>query len=520
MTPPSMPRRETSMLAEDEPAFRELAENIHEVFWMTDAERRNVLYVSPAFERVWGRSMDSVYEPGFDWADTISPHDRERARHAFLNELPSGRFDIEYRIERPDGEVRWIHDRGFPVRDDGGDIKRAVGIAEDVTERRYLQHQLILSQKMEGIGRLASGIAHDFNNVLTLILGHSQMMLEQVGEDSPLHGDLKEIQTAAKRAAALTGQLLAFSRQQVLNLVVVDLNVVVSELEQMLRRLIGEDVEVKARTAPDHCPVKADPAQLEQILINLAVNARDAMPRGGILRIETSHETFAEDRVVDGARIAAGKYEVLVVQDNGSGMDEHTKARLFEPFFTTKAKGKGTGLGLATVYGTVKQLEGLVFVESQPQHGTTFKIYFPRTDAPLQPRTAEEHEVSSKSGNEVILVVEDDESVRRFAITVLARYGYHLLEAATPDRAISVSEEFEGRIDLVLTDIVMPGINGDELARLVKAQRPEVKLLYISGYTELARTLGSEVQARLLPKPFSPDTLLHRVRRALDSGVG
>ena len=520
MTPPSTPRRETSVLAEDEPAFRELAENIHEVFWMTDAERRNVLYVSPAFERVWGRSMDSVYEPGFDWADTISPHDRERARNAFLNEVASGRFDIEYRIERPDGAVRWIHDRGFPVRGDAGDIKRVVGIAEDVTERRDLQHQLILSQKMEGIGRLASGIAHDFNNVLTLILGHNQMMLEQVGEDSPLHGDLKEIQTAAKRAAALTRQLLAFSRKQVLNLVVVDLNVVVSELEQMLRRLIGEDVEVKACTAPDHCPVKADPAQLEQILINLAVNARDAMPHGGILRIETSHKTFAEDRVVDGARIAAGKYAVLVVQDNGSGMDEHTKARLFEPFFTTKAKGEGTGLGLATVYGTVKQLEGLVFVESQPQHGTTFKIYFPRTDAPLQPRAAEEREVSSKSGNEVILVVEDDESVRRFASTVLARYGYHLLEAATPDRAISVSEEFEGRIDLVLTDIVMPGINGDELARLVKAQRPDVKLLYMSGYTELARTLSSAVQARLLPKPFSPDALLHRVRRVLDSGVG
>ena len=305
-----------------------------------------------------------------------------------------------------------------------------------------------------------------------------------------------------------------------LNLVVVDLNAVVSELEQMLRRLIGEDAEVKARTAPDHCPVKADPAQLEQILINLAVNARDAMPHGGILRIETSHETFAEDRLVDGARIAAGKYEVLVVQDNGSGMDEHTKARLFEPFFTTKAKGDGTGLGLATVYGTVKQLEGLVFVESQPQHGTTFKIYFPRTDTPLQPRAAEEREVSSKSGNEVILVVEDDESVRRFASTVLARYGYHLLEAATPDRAISVSEEFEGRIDLVLTDIVMPRINGDELARLVKAQRPEVKLLYMSGYTELAKTLSSEVQASLLPKPFSPDTLLHSVRRVLDSGVG
>ena len=201
-------------------------------------------------------------------------------------------------------------------------------------------------------------------------------------------------------------------------------------------------------------------------------------------------------------------------------LDNSAGSRLFEPFFTTKAKGEGTGLGLATVYGTVKQLEGLVLVESQPQRGTTFKIYFPRTDAPLQPRVAEEREVSSKNGNEVILVVEDDDSVRRFASTVLARYGYHLLEAATPDRAISVSEEFEGRIDLVLTDLVMPGMNGTELARLMKAQRPEVKLLYMSGYTEFARTLGSEVQASLLPKPFGPDTLLHRVRRILDSGVG
>ena len=398
-------------------------------------------------------------------------------------------------------------------------------VLHDVTSRkqaekklRDVEQQLTHSQRLEGIGRLAGGIAHDFNNVLTAILGYSQMLLDQIGEDELLGDDLREIQTAGKRAAALTGQLLAFSRKQVLNLMVVDLNPVVREVEQMLQRLIGEDVEMKTRLAPDHCLVKADQTQLEQILINLAVNARDAMPRGGVLQITTSHETFAEDRVVDRAPVAAGEYEALVVQDNGTGMDEQTKAHLFEPFFTTKRRDKGTGLGLATVYGTVKQLGGFVFVESQPQHGTTFKIYLPRTDAPLEPRVAHEQEVSSMVGNEVVLLVEDDEGVRRFSRTVLARHGYQVLEADTPGRAISVSEGCEGRIDLVLTDMVMPGMNGAELARLLEEQRPEVKLLYMSGYTapELARTLGSEVQAGLLWKPFTPDTLLQRVRRTLD----
>ena len=500
-------------LRESEARFRELAENISEVLWMADAETGHLIYVSPAYEQIWGRS---VAESGADWRASIHDEDRARVCEAFRQDAAAGRFDVDYRVVQPDGTVRWIKDRGFPVTGPHGVTRRIVGIAEDVTDRRTLEQQLIHSQKMEGIGRLAGGIAHDFNNILTAILGYSDIALDSVDETSPLRDDINEIRRAAERAASLTRQLLALSRRQVLKMQVVNLDTIVRGVERMLKRLIGADVLIEAQLSSGLHHVKADTGQIEQILVNLAVNARDAMPDGGTLTIETAD---VQIDTTDAAHVAAGRYVMLRVSDTGCGMGEETQARIFEPFFTTKEQGKGTGLGLATVYGAVKQLGGQVRVSSQPNRGTTFTIYLPETDesleAPVQAGLLEATQV----GKETVLVVKDNEHTLAFTGRVLRRAGYNIIEAATPAEALEISSHFDGPIDLVLTDMIMPGMNGSQVGDRIQAMRPQAKVLYMSGFASGRVSDGGLVEptVALISKPFAADELLRQVRQMLDA---
>jgi nitrogen-specific signal transduction histidine kinase len=390
----------------------------------------------------------------------------------------------------------------------------------DISERKLLEAQFRQAQKMEAVGRLAGGIAHDFNNLLTAITGYADLALEDLPEGDPIRHDMKEILRAAYRAAGLTRQLLAFSRQQVLAPRVLDLNEVVRSVDQMLHRLIGEDIDLQTVLAPGLGRVKADPGQLEQVIVNLAVNARDAMPAGGNLTIETADIEMSETLGRDLTTVPAGHYVMLAITDSGTGMDEHTKARIFEPFFTTKEQGKGTGLGLATVYGIVKQSGGFIWVYSEPGHGTTFKIYLPRVEGAAEALVPPVGPAEVPRGTETVLIVEDEAAVRALAKTALARKGYRVLEAANGGEALLLCEAEQAPIHLLVTDVVMPGLGGADLAHRFAPLRPDMKVLFISGYTDQAAARDGKMPpgAAHLEKPFSLDGLARKVREVLDGG--
>jgi two-component system, cell cycle sensor histidine kinase and response regulator CckA len=375
------------------------------------------------------------------------------------------------------------------------------------------------SQKMEAIGHLAFGVAHDFNNLLTAILGYTEMMLSQIGDDKPISADLQEIRKAGDRAAALTKQLLAFSRKQPLSLTVVDLNSVVSEAEQLLRRLIGEHIKLDAKLASNLWAITGDVTQLEQVLLNLIVNARDAMPTGGSVTVETSNVVLtSHQKFPDPIPVIPGRYALLTVQDTGNGMDEATRARLFEPFFTTKGRGRGTGLGLATVYGIIKHLKGYIFAESESGRGTTFRLYFPAAVDASAVATAASSRMTPFVGRETILVVEDDDAVRRYATVALRRYGYDVLEAGSPERALEIAEQHAEMIHLILTDVIMPGLSGPAFVRRIRQHRSRMPAIYMSGYpgdAMLATALMEQGDAQL-SKPFATDELLRSVREVID----
>jgi signal transduction histidine kinase len=381
----------------------------------------------------------------------------------------------------------------------------AVGIERKRAEEalRRSEEQLRQAQKMEAVGRLAGGIAHDFNNLLTVITSYSDLVLEDLARDDPKRDDVDQIRKAAEGAAALTRQLLAFSRQQVLETKVLDLRATVASTEKLLQRLIGADVLLTTSLAPDLGAVKADPGQLEQIIINLAVNARDAMPGGGRLTIEAANVEHAPGR--------PGRYVRLALSDTGLGMDEQTRARMFEPFFTTKETGKGTGLGLATVYGIVKQAGGFIEVDSEPGRGTSVKVYLPRVDQAVASAAAPAA-AEPRRGTETVLVVEDAASVRLVTRQVLERYGYAVLEAPNGDAALRLAARHHGPIHLLVTDVVMPGLSGRQLAGQLAPLRPEMKVLYVSGYAG-----DVEPGVAYLQKPFAPETLARRVRDLLDA---
>ena len=399
--------------------------------------------------------------------------------------------------------------------------EEASGRREAEEALRESEEQLRQSQKMEAIGLLAGGIAHDFNNLLTVIAGYSELMLERLDRQDPLWKSVDAIKEASDRASSLTGQLLAFSRKQVLAPKILQLNSILGNMRDLLRRVIGEDVELERVTCPTLGRVKADPGQMEQVLVNLAVNARDAMSGGGELTIETSNVEIDVDSTARHSSMPPGRYVVLAMSDTGCGMDEATKARIFEPFYTTKEKGKGTGLGLSTVYGIVKQSGGWIFVESEPGRGTTFRIYLPRVDDPADTTDVPREVAKASAGSETVLLVEDEDGVRELARSVLEMSGYKVLEAPHGGEAVLICERHSGPIHLMLTDVVMPRMNGREVYERVAGLRPDMRVLYMSGYTDEAIVHHGVLEegTAFLAKPFTPNGLTTKVREVLD-GLG
>ena len=620
--------------------FRELMAHLQQVFWIKNAADDAVLYISPAYETICGRTCQSLYDNFQTFLDAVHPEDRERVEGVMAAQRETGGYEEEYRIVRPDGAIRWIWARSYPVRGLNGQVIRFAGIAENITERKsleldrarlaaiveysedaivsmsldgiviswnygaerqygytdeeiigrpisvlfppdhyqeYLQimkkvrkgeaipsfdtvrrrrdgtlisisvsispietrdsetvgalkiardltkvkkleEQFRQAQKMEAMGRLAVGVAHDFNNLITVISGYSELLLNLLPPGIPAIELLKEIKNAGERAASLTHQLLVFSRKQMLELRVVDLNTVVANSEKMLRRLVGEDVDMATVLGPALGRVRTDPGQMEQVLMNLVINAREAMPQGGKLTIETANTVLDKTYERSHAEVKPGRYVMLAVSDTGSGMDDQTRTRIFEPFFTTKEEGKGTGLGLAMIDGFIRQSGGHVFVYSEPGLGSTFKIYLPEVEdalssAPLPPAIDR-----TPHGDETILLVEDEAAVRSLARHVLQTCGYTVLEAAHGDEAVQLAETHKGTIHLLVSDVVMPGTSGRRMADRIVALRPGIKVLFLSGYADDAVVRHGILASGIafLQKPFTPNALVRKVRNVLD----
>ncbi len=632
------------LLRSSEERFRELAENIQEVFWVSDAERRQILYVSPAYEKVWGRSPDHLYRTSSTWPEAVVPEDREQIEKADGRQPAAVAYSEEYRIVRPDGVQRWIHERAFPVRGAQGNVERIVGVAEDVTEQklaqerlrrseehfrllienasdliivtdsegsitfvspsvesilgylpeelvgmnifdlvhpddvsdavdalaqavdhpgvavaveyrtrrkdqqwaviqtversmpgqsasgfvvlnsrdlsehRRLEEQLRQSQKLEAIGQLAGGIAHDFNNLLAAItMEVSLLQLEALPEQ--VNEGLMQIDGAVERAASLTRQLLMFSRRQVLQRRTLDLNQVVVDLSKMLVRIIGEDIQLDIALHQQPLPTLADPGMLDQLLLNLAVNARDAMPQGGRLSIRTEPVAIDRKAASEPPDAAGRRYARLTVSDTGTGITKENLERIFEPFFSTKAEGKGTGLGLATVFGIVKQHQGWIEVESTVGEGTTFRVFLPLSESTPTEKPGRQQSDPLR-GTETILVVEDEVRVRKLTSTALERYGYTVLQAADGESALRLWLDERAHVALLLSDLVLPGgVSGLELARRLREHMPNLKVMFMSGYsTEVAgRQMELGEGESFLPKPFTLPQLMKAVRGALDA---
>ena len=477
-----------------------------------------VLSVNAAVVRMLG--YDSAAEVlRLDMARDVYADPAERQRLVDRDTYTDRQYDdVEATWKRRDGHLLTVQLSVRAVRDGTGHVEYYETFVRDVTDQRRLQQQLLQSQKMEAVGRLAGGIAHDFNNLLTVITSYSDLLLEDLGTDDPKRSDVEQVRKAADGAAALTRQLLAFSRQQVVEPRVVSLNAVVESLQKILRRVLGEDVDLATTPGPDLGAVRADVGQLEQVLMNLAVNARDAMPTGGKLTIETGNVEHDPAFARGHGAVAVRQFVMLAVTDTGVGMDEATKARIFEPFFTTKEPGKGTGLGLATVYGIVQQSGGFIWVYSEPGHGTTFKIYLPRVDAPAE-GVAVTAVAPVGRGTETVLLAEDAAAVRAVARQVLERQGYTVLEAPDGELALHLAQRHSGPIHLLLTDVVMPGMSGRQLADRLAPARPDMKVLYASGYTDdsVVRHGVLEEGMPYLQKPFTPESLARKVRDVLDS---
>ena len=393
----------------------------------------------------------------------------------------------------------------------------AIAFVSDISGRKRLEEQLLHAQKMEAVGRLAGGVAHDFNNMLTVITGYNRMILDELSTLDPLRGYAEEILKAADRAAALTNQLLAFSRRQIMQPRVFNVNAALMQTQKMLQRVIGEDIELILDLGINVGNIKADPGHVEQAIVNLAVNARDAMPMGGHLRIETSNVVLDENYARTHMGVKPGDFTMVAVSDDGCGMDAETRRHIFEPFFTTKEKGKGTGLGLATVYGMIKQAGGDIWVYSEPEQGTTFKLYFPRVSEPVADPNRGESSLARGSGGETILVVEDEKAVRELTVRILQQLGYLILTASSGNEALEISAGHDGHIDLLLTDVVMPNMSGRQLADHLQQSRPQTKVLFLSGYTENTVVHHGVLDAGVdfLPKPFSRENLSKKLREVL-----
>jgi len=521
-------RREAeNALREAQERFRFVVENTADVVYRLRFPDMVYDYLSPGIERLTGYGPREINGVGLNGlivsvTDTAGrPVAIEKLEWARRIEQ-FGEFSADYQVRTKSGELRWLADHSFPWRDGHGRLLGAVGTLVDVTVRKDLEAQLTQAQKMEAVGRLAGGVAHDFNNLTTAILGYSELMLRRLDPDDPLRRHVAEVTRAAERAAALTRQLLAFSRKQLLQPKVLDVAEVLEHSRGLLERLIGEDVELVTRGEPGVGRVRADPVQLDQVILNLAVNARDAMPRGGRLVLEASNADLDEDYAHEHVTVRPGRYVMLAVSDTGHGMDKETQQRIFEPFFTTKEMGKGTGLGLSTVYGIVQQSGGYVWVYSEVGRGTTFKIYLPRVeDEADRPPPVAEPPAARAITSGLVLLVEDEASVRELLRELLETAGYSVLEASRPGEALRIAQARAEPIQLLITDVVMPEMTGPELARRLAEMRPGLRMLFLSGYTEgvvVDKGLLGE-GAHFLQKPFTGEVLEAKVREVLDAAA-
>jgi two-component system, cell cycle sensor histidine kinase and response regulator CckA len=514
-------RKQAAVLAESESRYRNLIMHSPDAVFVN--ENGKIALVNLACQKLFGarRAEDIIGQPAINFFHPDC-HEQINTRLHRLTVLGESVPLAEEKVVRLDGSTVDVEVVAAPFASGGTNAIHV--IVRDITERkqaeterRNLEDQLRLAQKMEAIGSLAGGVAHDFNNMLNIISGYAQMAKEKLDRSDSLYDDITEILAAADRAAKLTRQLLAFSRRQVLQPVVLNLNQIVSELEKMLRRVLGADIDLHQVLAPTLGAVRADPGQMEQVLMNLAVNARDAMPKGGKLTIETANVVLEDAQAARDLYAKPGAYVQLTVTDTGCGLDEETKNRLFEPFFTTKERGKGSGLGLSMVYGIVKQSGGSILVTSEPGKGTTFKIYLPQELSLEAPIAKHLPRMTSAQGNETILLVEDEEALRMLAKRILRESGYTVLTAANGVEALHTSEQHQGNIDLLLTDVVMPEMGGRVLAQNLVKMRPAIKVMFMSGYTDNAIANHGVLDAgtSFLGKPFSPDELECKVREAL-----
>jgi two-component system, cell cycle sensor histidine kinase and response regulator CckA len=510
-------RRVEAALRESEEHYRLIAEHTSDLISLFDLNNdwRRV-YASPSHRNILG--FDPAELIGSSLPDLVHPDDLSDVLKQIPQITATGTTQTTCRLRHADGSWRWIEVQASAIDRQGG--RYIVAVGRDITERRQLQAQFLQAQRMESIGRLAGGVAHDFNNLLTAIMGNLELALDTLPDDHIVHGDLTEAQKAANRGAGLTRQLLAFARKQPIEPHVINLNDLIAEMDKLLRRLIGEDIELVTQPASNLAPIKADSGQLEQVIVNLAVNARDAMPNGGKLTIETRNVEIDHDYVQQHIGVASGIYVLLAISDTGAGMDAETLRQAFEPFFTTKPKGRGTGLGLATCYGIIKQHGGHIWPYSEPGHGSTFRIYLPLADEPTQARTMPQQSNALPGGTETVLLAEDELAVRSLAARVLRERGYTVLEASDGDEALRLAHEHStAPIDLLLTDVVMPRVSGRVLVEQVSAIQPSIKVLYISGYADHAVVHHGRLDPGVdfLHKPFAPSTLARKVREVLDA---
>ena len=498
-------RRAGQNLRESEERFRQLAENIDEVFWITDPSKEQVLYISPAYEKIWGRTRDSIYHSPQSWMESIHAEDRQRVHEAAKTKQEQGEYDETFRIVRPDGSIRWIHDRAFPVHDSTGTVYRIAGIAEDITERRSLEAQFRQAQKMEALGTLSGGIAHDFNNILGAIIGNVHLLRLDIEPGHPAFQSIEEIERASNRAKNLVRQILSFSRQQPQQREVISLTKVVEEVESLLRSTLPAEVVLVKTIGTDMPNVFADATQIHQVILNLCMNAWHALgERDGRIEIQLRKAGIERDSDNNSLvpRLRHGNYACLSVTDNGHGMDTEILERIFEPFFTTKEPGRGTGLGLSVVHGITQAHDGAIRVTSEPGRGTTFQLYFPAIEAEVDVKSPDSQRLQTGTGQR-ILYLDDESLLSNLAVRMLQRLGYHAEAFSDAATALQMFCADPSRFDLIITDYHMPAMSGIEFAQGIRKARADIPIVLSSGYlTEDVIEKATRVGVtRLLHKP-------------------